>query len=63
MSGDKAIVGAPEEGGIVAGAAYIFERDEGGSDNWGEVTKLTASDGAADDFFGETVAISGMEDS
>ena len=55
------IVGAlfEDEKGSNAGAAYIFERDEGGADNWGEVTKLTASDGQANDQFGFSVSISG----
>jgi len=61
ISGDTAIVGAPDEAekGSKAGAAYIFERDEGGADNWGEVTKLTASDAQTYDYFGHSVAISG----
>ena len=61
ISGDTAIVGAREEDekGSNAGAAYIFERDEGGADNWGEVTKLTASDAQAFDRFGLGVSISG----
>ena len=41
------------------GAAYVFARNQGGTDNWGQVTNLTASDGAADDYFGYSVAISG----
>jgi hypothetical protein len=40
------------------GSVYIFERDEGGSDNWGEVTKITASDGEPKDYFGNSVSIS-----
>ncbi len=61
VSGDTAVVGAVFEdaGGASAGAAYVFERDQGGPDNWGEVTKLTASDAQADDVFGDSVAISG----
>ena len=58
ISGDTAIVGSsrlPRN----AGAAYIFQRDEGGTGNWGEVKKLTASDGGAGDGFGRYVAISG----
>ncbi len=42
-----------------AGAAYIFKKDEGGTDNWGEVKKIVASDRAADDWFGSTVDIDG----
>ncbi len=61
ISGDYAIVGAKEEdsGGTDAGAAYLFHRDQGGIDNWGEVTKLTASDAGAYDWFGHSVSISG----
>ena len=61
LSGDTAVVGAFFEsaGGSNAGAAYVFHRDEGGGDNWGEVTKLTASDAEADAVFGVSVAVSG----
>ena len=44
---------------VNSGSAYIFERNTNGADMWGEVTKLTASDAAANDFFGTSVAISG----
>ena len=61
VSGDTAVVGAFREdaGGSNAGAAYVFQRNEGGADNWGEVTKLTASDAGAGDLFGYSVAVSG----
>ena len=60
-SGDTAVVGAPlqDAGASNAGAAYVFERDQGDADNWGEVKKLTASDAQADDLFGWSVAVSG----
>lgn len=45
--------------GCDSGAAYIFERNQGGMDNWGEVTKIIASDDAAGDEFGNSVSISG----
>ena len=59
ISGDTAIVGALSEdtGGTDAGAAYVFRRDEGGADNWGEVKKLTASGAQAGDSFGVSVAV------
>ena len=62
VSGDVAVVGAFREdaGGADAGAAYVFQRDQGGASNWGEVAKLTASDAQAGDFFGIRVAISGV---
>jgi len=61
ISGDTAIVGAfhDDDDGPSSGSAYVYHRDEGGVDNWGEVIKITASDGAADDEFGYSVAISG----
>ena len=63
ISGDTAVVTAAGEaaGGLQPGAAYVFERDAGGADNWGEVSKLTASDGQAAEYhlFGDSVAVSG----
>ncbi len=61
VSGDTAVVGAWQEdaGGSNAGAAYVFQRNEGGQDNWGEVKKLAASDAQAFDQFGDSVALSG----
>ena len=61
VNGDTAVVGAllEDAGGSEAGAAYVFQRNEGGADNWGEVKKLTASDAQAGDWFGWSVAVSG----
>ncbi len=61
ISGDLAIVGAYMDDDIAqeAGSAYIFARNQGGQDNWGQVKKLTASDGAGSDEFGWSVAING----
>ena len=42
-----------------AGSAYIFAKDQGGTDNWGQVKKIVASDRAASDYFGYSVSISG----
>ncbi|MDQ3013064.1 MAG: FG-GAP repeat protein, partial [Acidobacteriota bacterium] len=58
LSDDRAIVGAYQDDSV-KGAAYVFEQNRGGADNWGEVKKLTASDGAANDGFGYSVALSG----
>jgi FG-GAP repeat len=58
--GDTAIVGASMENIGSAegqGSAYIFERNKGGSNKWRQVKKLTASDGAAEDYFGSSMAI------
>jgi FG-GAP repeat/IPTL-CTERM motif len=66
ISGDYAIVGAIQESedengantASYAGSAYIFKRDSG-TDTWTEVDKIVASDRAASDIFGKSVAISG----
>lgn len=61
ISGDALTVGAPLNGdaGPHSGSAYVFERNQGGADEWGEVAKLTASDAAAEDQFGYSASISG----
>jgi hypothetical protein len=61
VSGDTLVVGAfrASVAGQRQGAAYVFYRNQGGADNWGEVKKLVASDGAADDFFGNSVSVTG----
>lgn len=64
ISGDYAIVGAYTEDEnateavtkLNAGSAYIFHKI---ADNWNHVTKIVASDRAAEDLFGYSVAISG----
>lgn len=59
ISGDTAIVGTTYEtyaGGSGPGSAYVFFRSGG---VWTQEQKLTASDGAADDWFGSPVSISG----
>jgi hypothetical protein len=67
IDGDYIIVGAPSESEDAseanslnsAGAAYIFKKDQGGTDNWGQLTKLVPAIRATDDFFGFSVSISG----
>lgn len=61
ISGDRLVIGASgnADNGPFTGAAYVFERQENA--NWQEVSKLTASDGAAEDAFGVGVAISGNQ--
>ena len=57
LSGTTAIVGADEQySGTDSGSAYVFEKDGG---TWSQVAHLSPSDGAADDFFGCSVSISG----
>ena len=62
MSGDSVVVGAwgDDDSGDRSGSAYIFEKPgTGWADSNQESAKLTASDGAANDYFGYSVAISG----
>jgi len=61
LHGDTVVVGAyrDDDAGSQSGSAYVFERNVGGADQWGQAQKLTASDGAANDDFGRAVAISG----
>jgi len=56
LSGDVIVVGSANVG---ANAAYVFERDEGGTDNWGQIKKLTASAADPGDSFGFAVAVDG----
>ena len=59
VSGDTAVVGADADdtaGGADAGSAYVFVRS---GTVWSEQQKLLASDGAADDCFGQSVSVSG----
>ena len=55
LSGDTVVVGAYLDD-TSAGAAYVFARS---GSAWSEQQKLTASDCAADDHFGVSVALSG----
>jgi len=61
IDGDYVVVGAIFEDGLGSyrGAAYVFDRNQGGTDNWGQVAKLVASDAEDNDQFGNSVAISG----
>ena len=59
ISGSYAVIGAKfkdVEGKINQGQAYIYNRT---GTAWSEQMVLTASDGAANDYFGEVVSISG----
>jgi hypothetical protein len=62
IEGDTAIIGAPMAnvgGNMNQGAAYVFSRDEGGPDAWGQAALLLAVDGASFDVFGNAVSVSG----
>jgi uncharacterized repeat protein (TIGR01451 family) len=59
LDGTTAVVGARYDdhaGGSNAGSAYVFVYS---GTNWGQQVKLVAVDGAADDHFGCSVAVSG----
>ena len=61
IDGDTLIVGASEEEASDAdqGTVYVFDRNTGGPNQWGEAARLRAGDGATFDRFGTSVAISG----
>lgn len=67
INGDYLIVGAPSESEdaseanslFSAGAAYIFKKDQGGTDNWGQLRKIVPAIRAANDIFGASVSING----
>ncbi|XXY14563.1 hypothetical protein WME88_40615 [Sorangium sp. So ce216] len=58
LSGDTALVGAShdDDNGLESGSAYVFVRSGG---VWTQQGKLVASDGAASDYLGGAVALSG----
>jgi len=61
ISGDTAIVGAfgDDDAGSFSGSAYVFVKPARGWTNSFQTAKLTASDAAASDLFGNSVAVSG----
>ena len=61
VDGNVAVVGAygNDDSGSGSGSAYIFERNIGGINAWGQLKKLVASDAKAGDAFGLSVSING----
>ena len=61
VDGDTVVVGAPGNDGAGAdsGSVYVFVKPTGGWATSTETAKLTASDGAALDYFGYSVAVDG----
>ena len=63
IDGNTIVVGASYDNdaaqgaGVWSGAVYVFRTSDGGATY--EVAKLTASDGAAEHYFGTSVAING----
>ena len=58
ISGKTVLIGAPDNNGDV-GEAYVFLKPASGWANGTQTARLNASDGAANDSFGISVAISG----
>ena len=58
VDGDTAVIGAvgDDDAGSSSGSVYVFVRSNGG---WVEQAKLTASDAADHDLFGNSVAVDG----
>jgi hypothetical protein len=62
ISGDTVLVGAPYHNeGIegAAGAAYVFERNQGGTNKWGQVAKLNSGFVTEAELFGARVGLDG----
>jgi len=55
------VVGAPEDSpnGLASGSAYVFQRDEGGPNQWGQVEKLVPVNGMGGAGFGSSVGVDG----
>lgn len=58
LSGNRLLVGSryDDDRGMNSGSAYLFVHD---GTSWSQLAKLTATDGATGDWFGESVSISG----
>ncbi len=61
VDGDKVAVGASgnDDSGSQSGSAYVFAKPAGGWVSATQTAKLTASDGAAEDEYGHSVAVDG----
>ena len=59
INGNRIVVGAIDTNVPRPGAAYVFERNLGGPNAWGERRKIEASDGEAGDHFGTSLQLVG----
>jgi hypothetical protein len=61
LDNDVAVIGAPGQDaqGNNSGAAYVFTRNQGGANVWGQTQKLTLPLGEANALLGTDVAVSG----
>ncbi len=59
LTDERAVVGAPlrMNGTDAHGGAYVFHRDAGAANNWGEVARMTPSDPHANMQYGASVAL------
>lgn len=58
ISGENVVVGSYRDN-AAAGSVYIFSKNQGGENNYGELKRLSASDQVAAAYFGYTVDIDG----
>ncbi len=56
LDGDTALIGSPYNDSTDTGSAYVFTRS---GSSWSQQAKLTASDAASYDYFGNAVSLSG----
>jgi hypothetical protein len=61
ISGDTIVVSArhDDDAGTDSGAVFIFQRNLGGTDNWGQLKRILSTDAAAGDEFGASISIHG----
>ena len=63
VAGDEVFLGVPlarGEGGVLQqGAVYVFARDAGGADAWGQAAKLTDASVGSIGHFGASIALEG----
>jgi hypothetical protein len=60
LLGDRALVAAAfdDVGGVQdAGSVYVFDRDQGSTDGWGQLAHLAAAGPASNDYLGGTLAL------
>ena len=61
LFGNILAVGSPLDvhNGVSSGSAYLFNRTQGGANNWGQIKKIVSSDAANADRFGASVCLDG----
>ncbi len=60
LCAERVLVGAPNHNPgskVNAGAAFLFDRNQGGADAWGQTKVLGAADAGAGDQFGQSLAL------